>query len=140
MKKWNEEGVYPEYQIWGKDFSPAKLKNLIPNLVFDENTHEAIDIGSRGRFKDKEYGYGSCTIIPPSNEIYTLEYICDLILENRKILDKLNIESEFLKIFWVGCQGNMEFSSDQLLKISQLKVTLAITYIYVEQSETFDSL
>jgi len=131
MNKWTEEGCYPEYHIQGTNFSPRILKEKIPNLIFDNGFHERTDITVKGRRKGLEYNYGSCQILVPKNEIYPIQFLCDFILENRNILNSMNIEDEVIWIYWIGRQGNMEFTVEQIKKLHSVNMAVAMNYIHV---------
>ena len=130
MTRWTEEGCYPEYHIQGTNFSPKTLLELIPELIFAEGAHEATDIAKRGRNKDKESGYGSCNILVPSNEIYPIKFLCDLINTNRKIFSNSNLDHEVIWIYWIGRQGNMEFTIEQIKALESTNLAVAMNYIY----------
>ena len=130
MNKWTQEGCYPEYHIQGTNFSPNALMKLIPQLVLDEGAHEATGISKRGRRKNEEYGYGYCRILVPNNEVYPINYLCDLINKNRKIFDNSNLEHEVIWIYWIGIQGNMEFTIKQIKSLESTNLAVAMNYIY----------
>ena len=133
MNKWTEEGCFPEYHIQGTNFSPRTLKEKIPDLIYDEGFHERTDISQRGRRKGLEYNYGSCQILVPKDEIHPIQFLCDFILQNRNILNTMNIEHETIWIYWIGRQGNMEFSVNQIKKLSSINIAVAMNYIYVDE-------
>jgi hypothetical protein len=135
MTKWTEEGCYPEYHIQGTNFSPMTLLKLIPQLILDEGAHEATDIAKRGRRKDKEYGYGSCRILVPNNEVYPIKYLCNLIRTNRSIFDDSNLDHEVIWIYWIGRQGNMEFTIEQIKSLESTNLAVAMNYIYASDLE-----
>ena len=103
---------------------------LIPEFILDEEAHEATDIAKRGRSKGKEYGYGSCRILVPNDEIYPIKYLCDLITTNRKIFDDSNLDHEVIWIYWIGRQGNMEFTIEQIKSLESTNLAVAMDYIY----------
>ena len=133
MAKWTKEGCFPEYHIRGTYFSPKVLKEKFPELIYDEGFHESTDISTRGRRKGLKFKYGSCQILVPENEIYPIHFLCDFILENRSILDKMKIEDELICIYWIGRQGNMEFITEQLKKLSLVNIPVAMNYIYASK-------
>ena len=59
--EWYKNGLYPEWHISGEYFSPKELKKKCPDILLTSE-REKTDIGKRGRYKGKEYGYGSCVL------------------------------------------------------------------------------
>ena len=70
--EWYKDGMYPEWHLSGKDFSPKQLKTLYPKLILS-NSNEKTDVAIRGRNKGKEYGYGSTQIVVDNNITYRFD-------------------------------------------------------------------
>ena len=116
MMKWYKDGLYPEWHISGKNFSPKQLKKKYPNILLRAE-NEKTDIGKRGRFKDREFGYGSCVLVVKEKVVYKLDWILNFILSNQKQIRELGVDDELIWIFWCGNQGNMELSPEKISKI-----------------------
>ena len=128
---WYKDGLYPEWHISGENFSPNHLKKLYPNLLI-RDAHEKHDIGKRGRFKDKEYGYGSCTIIVKEEIVYKLEWLLDFILKNQVPIRNIGVTDELIWLVWWGDQGNMELSPEEVMKLHKTGNPVNMNYYYIE--------
>jgi len=53
--EWYKDGMYPEWFISGKKFSPKNLKTKYPKLLLTA-CHEKEEINKVGRYKGKKRG------------------------------------------------------------------------------------
>jgi hypothetical protein len=133
--EWYKDGLYPEWHISGENFSPKNLKKKYPKLLITAQ-HENHDKGKRGRFKNKEYGYGSCTIVVKDEIIYKLEWLLNFILENQASIRNTGVTDELIWLVWWGNQGNMELSSEQIMKIQKTGNHLNMNYYFIDDEPT----
>lgn len=120
--------INPECHLYGEKFSPKLLKE-IPNIKFGYII-ECNDIGERGRFKNTKIPYGACSIKTPDNiELNRIEWMAEFVVKNKPEFKKAGATDITLWIYWEGIQGNMEFTVNELNKISETGVPLCIDYI-----------
>lgn len=127
--EWYKDGCYPEWHIMGQYFSPKELIKQYPELLLISR-HEKNDLGDKGRYKGKIYGYGSCTVIVKEEVINKLDWLLDFILKNQSTIRHLGVEEELLWIRWYGRQGNMELGISQINKIQKTGNPLNMNYYY----------
>lgn len=133
--KWYKNGLYPEWHIGGEKFSPKELKSEYPDILLRAEK-EKTDIGKRGRYKDREYGYGSCVLVVKEEVTYKLDWLLNFILNNQKQIRELGVDDESIWIFWWGIQGNMELSPAELNKICKTGNHLNMNYYYIDDEPT----
>lgn len=129
--EWYKDGMYPEWQLRGTNFSPKKLKIHFPKLILS-NYNEKTEIATRGRFKGKEYGYGSANIVVANDVLNKFDWLLDFILENSAKVRELGVEDEIIWIYWYGIQGNMEIDKNLIKKLASTGLNMAMNYIYID--------
>ena len=127
--------IKPECHLWGENFRPSEL-NKISNIEL-RLVDEPEEKGTTGKYKDKTLPYGACCVctpesIPVPNRI---TWMAKFIEENKsKFIDAGATDITFW-IYWYGVQGNMEFTANELSKISALNIPLCIDYIFQDEEE-----
>ena len=113
---WYKDGMYPEWHISGKNFSPKELLKEYPDLILGR-TYEKHDIAKLGPTRGKEYGIGSTVIVVDDKIDYKLDWLLDFILKNHDSIRKMGIDDEIIWIVWWGIQGNMELDKKLIQKL-----------------------
>lgn len=120
--------VKPECHLWGKNFSPNLLRSISGIVI--KNSNEPNEIGSKGKFKNIEIPYGSCALaIPDFVKSNRITWMAEFIAKHKSEFLKAGATEITYWIFWHGNQGNMEFTNQELKKITQTGVPLCIDYI-----------
>ena len=96
------------------------------------NYNEKTEIATRGRFKGKEYGYGSTNIVVANDVLNKFDWLLDFILENSAKVRELGVEDEIIWIYWYGIQGNMEIDKNLIKKLASTGLNMAMNYIYID--------
>ena len=121
--------VKPECHLWGENFSP-KLLNKISDIEM-RLTNEFGEVGKIGKYKDKKLPYGSCCIVTPERiKSNRVEWMADFIIKHKSEFEKAGATAMSFWIYGYGNQGNMEFSVEELTKISATKIPLCIDYVF----------
>jgi len=128
---WYKDGMYPEWHLSGTNFSPKKLQKLFPNLILS-NSNENTDIAKKGRFKEREYGYGSTQILVDETITNKFDWLLNFIIDNSKEIRNLGVEDEIIWIYWFGVQGNMEMNKEIIKKLALTNLDMAMNYIYID--------
>jgi hypothetical protein len=123
--------------IFGENFKPSQLKNIIENGIILKDITNLGEIGAIGRYKNKSVPYGSCCFeinetIAPVNRII---FMCDFIKKYKVEFIKVGATDITMSIFWYGLQGNMEFTSKELQNIASLDIPLNMNYVYLNENE-----
>jgi len=130
--EWYKDGLYPEWHIDGKDFSPKKLKETFPDLILSSN-HEVGEFGEFKWNKNEKYDYGSCIIVVEDSIQFKLDWLLNFILENGDEIRKLGVDNELIWLIWYGIQGNMELDSRMIRKLAKTGLSMNMNYHYIEQ-------
>jgi hypothetical protein len=122
--------IKPECHLWGKTFSPFKLSELNQKLEL-RIANEPGEFVTIGKYKNRSTPYGACSNTTPedienSNRINWME---DLIAQNLNLLRETGATEINYWLYWMGLQANMEFSPNQIKKISDLGIYFCIDYI-----------
>ena len=121
--------IEPECHLWGNDFHPSDL-NTIDNIQL-RVVNEPGGIGTIGKYKDKPLPYGACSVCTP--DIISIPdritWMADFIRINKKRFIDAGATDITFWIYWYGVQGNMEFTPEELCKLSELNIKLCIDYI-----------
>jgi len=133
--EWYKDGLYPEWHVSGKDFSPKELQAKFPNLLLGP-TNEKDDIVIRGPGRGKEYGYGSTVIVVDDKIVYKFNWLLDFILENGDLIRKMGVDDEIIWIVWWGIQGNMELDKNLISKLAKTGLNMAMDYYYIDDKPT----
>lgn len=120
------------FEIIGKHFDPTKI-----NIAFNK-MNLPTDIAQIGRFKGKEYGYGSASYVVPKefSRVEMFNHLSDLFEPLLEELKKHGAEEWWIDIgrFYTH-QCNEELAHDELIQISRLKCSLSYSAYLVPEEE-----
>ena len=133
--EWYKDGMYPEWHISGKNFSPNKLLEIYSGLII-ASAHEKGEYGIHKWNKDKKHTDGSCKIVVDDKIINKLDWLLDFIISNQTQIYELGVEEEIIWLVWWGIQGNMELDSKLIEKLHQTGLDMAMNYYYIDDEPT----
>lgn len=120
------------FHVIGDNYSPKKV-----NFKFHEE-NEADEIAQIGRFKGKEYGYGSSSYTVPKEieRLNIFQHLADTFEPMIKELKMAGAESWHIDIarFYFN-QCNEEFGKDELIQITRLNCPLTYSAYSVTEEE-----
>lgn len=124
--------IKPECLLGGSNFQPSKLDKI--------NNIELRVIGEPEEFKknkDKLIPYEACYVCTPDSipNHKRITWMAEFIKENKNKFINAGATDITFWIYWYGVQGNMEFTSHELSKISELNIPLCIDYIFQDKEE-----
>ena len=118
------------YSLWGKRFCPSRLR--ITGKVDIVGATDPGDIGQIGKYTGKPKPYGACQVrctVRGRNKIAYLARHLTRHLAHYKAEHATHI---VYWILWRGVQGNMELTVNELARLAEMKVPVAMDYIQMK--------
>ena len=116
--------------LWGERFFPSRLHLTGHVEVADAN--DPGDIGVLGKYRGKPTPYGSCAVRCTIKGRKKIAYLATHLKRHLAVYRKHGATSIVYWILWRGTQGNMELTVQELKKLADMKVALAMDYIHME--------
>lgn len=124
-----------QYRMTGKKFYPSALFKET-GVPFEQNFDPG-DIGSTGRYRNKPYDFGWGTWVFRSEKGVYGNAKRDAITTMEDHIDsvrKCGVEDIVLHVYaQYESQCNLEFHSDELVRIASMKIPLAISCEYLSE-------
>lgn len=116
--------------LWGKHFFPSRLK--VFGKVEIINANDPGDIGQTGMFRGKPMPYGTCEVKCTLVGGTQIVYLASHLKRYLPLYKKSRATDIVFWIMWRGLQGNMEFTVQELRKLADMKIPVAMDYIHME--------
>ena len=120
------------FHIIGNTFSPKKV-----NFNFQEK-NEPDEIAKTGKFKGKEYGYGSASYVVPKNikRLQKFKHLANTFVPMIEELKMAGAESWYIDIGRLyHNQCNEELDTDEIIEIAKLKCSVSYSAYSVSEDE-----
>lgn len=134
MKKNEPSEEYEPVEVYcsllGEHFFPSRLK--VFGKVELINAKDPGDIGQTGKYRGKPIPYGTCevkcTLVGRTQIVYLATHLKRYLPQYKKN----RATNIVFWILWRGLQGNMEFTVQELRKLADMKIPVAMDYIHME--------
>jgi len=127
----NYERVDVYYSLWGARFSPSRLR--IAGKVQITDANDSGDIGKTGRFIGKPRPYGACEVRCTIKGRMKIAYLARHLAKHLAYYKARHASRVVYWILWRGVQGNMELRPNELARLAETKVSVAMNYIHMEE-------
>jgi hypothetical protein len=118
------------YGLQGTRLIPSQL--CLPGKVEIVNANDPGDIGQTGKYKGKPIPYGVCNIHCTARIPDRISYLAKHLTKHQAQLKAAHATSIVYWILWRGIQGNMELTVNELARLAEMKVPVAMDYIQME--------
>jgi hypothetical protein len=130
MKKadYEYEDVY--YILRGKNFHPSRLH--VSGRVEITDANDPGDMTRIAKLRGKPTDYGACIVRCTISGRRKIAYLSRHLTKNISSYKAQHATHIVFWILWRGIQGNMELTVNELAKLAEMKVPVAMDYIYME--------
>jgi hypothetical protein len=116
--------------LWGNRFIPSQLR--VSGQIEIADANDPGDIGTLGRYRGEPTPYGSCNVRCTIRGRKKIGYLATHLRRNLARYRRHGATSIVYWILWRGIQGNMELTVQELRKLADMKVAVAMDYIQME--------
>lgn len=120
--------VEAHYSLWGERFFPSRIK--VSGNVEIINAIDPGDIGKIGKYRGKPTPYGSCDVRCTRMDRSQIVYLAAHLKRHLALYRKHEATDIVFWIIWTGVQGNMEFTVQELRKLADMRIPVAMDYIH----------
>ena len=129
MNDYEREDVH--YSLWGKRFFPSRLR--VSGHVQITGANDPGDIGETGRYRGKPTPYGACEVRCTVKGRKKIAYLARHLTKHLAHYRAQHASDVVYWILWRGTQGNMELTVNELARLAETRVPVAMDYIHMEE-------
>jgi hypothetical protein len=131
MSKRDYEREEVWYSVWGEKFFPSRLR--LRGKVRIVRANDPGDIAVTGRYRGKPTPYGSCNVECTIKGRGKIAYLARHLAKHRRYYTVQHVSHIVFWILWRGVQGNTELSVNEVARLAETKVPVAMDYMLMEE-------
>lgn len=118
------------YTLWGNDFYPSRLR--ISGKVEITEASDPGEMTRIAKLQGKPTSYGACEIRCTVMGQKKIAYLARHLTKHLSYYRAQHATDIVYWILWRGIQGNMELTVNELARLAEMKVPVAMDYIHME--------
>jgi len=126
---YEREDVY--YSLWGEKFFPSRLR--VDGKVQITDASDPGETGTTGRYRGRSMPYGACRVRCTIKGRRKIGYLARHLTKRLPYYRARHASYVVYWILWRGVQGNMELSVNEVARLAETRVPLAMDYIQMDE-------